>query len=98
VGFGIGIDGKVLSPGVDNGTLPPDGESIIAEAKANVPGFGVGISAELNNCGQVTPGASADLGVFNVNLNDGTFQAEPPVISEGASIKLAAKVCRRVGG
>jgi RHS repeat-associated protein len=98
VGFGIGIDGKVLSPGVDNGALPPDGESIIAEAKANVPGFGVGISAELNNCGQVTPGASADLGVFNVNLNDGTVQAEPPVISEGASIKLAAKVCRRVGG
>jgi hypothetical protein len=25
VGFGIGIDGQVLSPGVDNGGLPPDG-------------------------------------------------------------------------
>ena len=44
------------------------------------------------------PGASVDAGVFNVNLNDGTMQVEPPVIAEGASIKLAAKVCRRVGG
>jgi hypothetical protein len=31
-------------------------------------------------------------------VGDGTLQLEPPVMKEGASVKVAAKVCRRVGG
>ena len=93
VGFGFG-----LNAGIDNGKLPPDGESIVAEAKANVPGFGVGIGGELNNCGEVTPLGSVDLIALNVNVMDGTLQIEPPVLSASAQIKVAAKVCRRIGG
>ncbi len=93
VGFGFGV-----AIGLDNGALPQDGESIIAEAKANIPGFGVGIGAELNNCGEVTSTGSLDAIVVNVNVGDGTLQLENPVMKEGASIKVAAKVCRRIGG
>jgi RHS repeat-associated protein len=93
VGFGFG-----WAVGLDNAKLPKDGESIIAEAKANIPGFGVGIGAELNNCGEVETTGSLDAIAVNVNVGDGTLQLENPVMTEGASIKLAAKVCRRFGG
>ena len=94
---GAGIPVVGLNAGIDNGKLPPDGESIVAEAKANVPGFGVGIGGELNNCGEVTPLGSVDLIALNVNVMDGTLQVEPPVMNASAQIKVAAKVCRRLG-
>ena len=87
-----------MAVGVDNGGLPQDGESIVAEAKANMPGFGVGIGVELDNCGEVETTGSIDAIVVNVNVGDGTLQLENPVMTEGASVKLAAKVCRRIGG
>ncbi len=93
VGFGFGF-----AVGLDNAKLPKDGESIIAEAKANIPGFGVGIGVELDNCGRVETTGSIDAIVVNVNVGDGTLQLENPVMTEGASVKLAAKVCRRFGG
>jgi len=93
VGFGFG-----WAVGLDNSKLPKDGESIIAEAKANIPGFGVGIGVELNNCGEVETTGSIDAIVVNVNVGDGTLQLENPVMEEGASAKIAAKVCRRFGG
>ncbi|HEU4840799.1 MAG TPA: RHS repeat-associated core domain-containing protein, partial [Ilumatobacteraceae bacterium] len=93
VGFGFG-----LNAGVDNGKLPPDGESIVAEAKASVGGFGVGIGGELNNCGEVSNTGSIDLLALNVNVGDGTLQLQPPSLGASAQIKVAAKVCRRIGG
>jgi hypothetical protein len=83
---------------LDNSKLPKDGESIIAEAKANIKGFGVGIGVELNNCGEVETTGSIDAIVVNVNVGDGTLQLENHVMEEGASAKIAAKVCRRFGG
>jgi RHS repeat-associated protein len=93
VGFGFG-----LNAGVDNGKLPPDGESIVAEAKAGVGGFGVGIGGELNNCGEVSNTGSIDILAVNVNVGDGTVQLQPPSLKAAAQIKVAAKVCRRIGG
>jgi RHS repeat-associated protein len=93
VGFGFGF-----AVGLDNAKLPKDGESIVAEAKANIPGFGVGIGVELDNCGRVETTGSIDAIAVNVNVGDGTLQLENPVMTEGASVKLAAKVCRRFGG
>ncbi len=92
VGFGFG-----LNAGVDNGKLPPDGESIVAEAKASVGGFGVGIGGELNNCGEVSNTGSIDVLALNVNVGDGTLQLQPPSLKAAAQIKVAAKVCRRLG-
>ncbi|HEX6022606.1 MAG TPA: RHS repeat-associated core domain-containing protein, partial [Solirubrobacter sp.] len=92
VGFGFG-----LNAGLDNGKLPPDGESIVAEAKASVNGFGVGIGGELNNCGEVSNTGSIDLLALNVNVGDGTLQLQPPSLGASAQIKVAAKVCRRLG-
>ena len=91
VGFGFG-----LNAGVDNGKLPPDGESIVAEAKASVGGFGVGIGGELNNCGEVSNTGSIDILALNVNVGDGTLQVQPPSMKAAAQIKVAAKVCRRI--
>jgi RHS repeat-associated protein len=93
VGFGFGF-----AVGLDNAKLPKDGESIVAEAKANIPGFGVGIGVELDNCGRVETTGSIDAIAVNINVGDGTLQLENPVMTEGASVKLAAKVCRRFGG
>ena len=58
----------------------------------------MGIGVELDNCGRVETTGSIDAIVVNVNVGDGTLQLENPVMTEGASVKLAAKVCRRFGG
>jgi hypothetical protein len=92
VGFGVGLD-----IGVGNGKLANDDESIVAEAKASVPGFGVGTGLELNNCGELNPTGQIDAGPFSYK-GDGVVEIQPPALAAGLQAKLAAKVCRRIGG
>ncbi|HET6549463.1 MAG TPA: RHS repeat-associated core domain-containing protein [Solirubrobacter sp.] len=90
LGFGWAV-------GLDNqNKLPEDGGTVFAEAKANIKGFGVGISAEMNDCGQVTSTGSIDAAFVNVNIEDGTLQLENPVMEEGWSVKAGLKVCKRL--
>ena len=57
VGFGVGLDF-----GVDNGGLPPDGETIVAAGEGVAAGLGVGVGVELDNCGRAKPTGSIDAG------------------------------------
>ncbi|HET6549069.1 MAG TPA: RHS repeat-associated core domain-containing protein, partial [Solirubrobacter sp.] len=78
-GFGFG-----WAAGLDNQKkLPDEGASIYAEVKANIAGFGVGIGAEkaMKPCGQVTSTGSIDVGIVNVNIEDGTLQVENDVMT-----------------
>jgi RHS repeat-associated protein len=92
-GFGFG-----WAVGLDNQKkLPDEGASLYAEAKANIAGFGVGISAEkaLKPCGQVTSTASIDAAFVNVNVEDGTLQLENDVMDPGWSVKTGVKYCKK---
>ena len=89
IGFGWAV-------GLDNqNKLPEDGGAVFAEAKANIAGFGVGISAEMNGCGKVSSTGSIDAAFVNVNIEDGTLQLENPVMAPGWSVKAGAKYCKR---
>ena len=96
VEVGIGFGWAV---GLDNQSkLPEDGERDRRRGEGQHRRLRCRHRRRVNDCGKVSSTGSIDLLALNVNVGDGTLQAPAAVDGAGAQIKVAAKMCRRIGG